>query len=337
MLRSSSWILALACVLGACSLPATRHATRDAIPARPMHTYSIVARDARTGQLGVAVQTHWFRVGTSVPWAQAGVGAVATQSFTNRSFGPRGLALMADGVAPGMALHQLISADPGEAVRQVALIDAAGSVAVHTGARCIDWAGHHVGDGYSVQANLMLNARVVPAMTAVFEASDGLPLAERLLLTLEAAQSVGGDIRGQQSAALKVVAAEASDAPWNDTLVDLRVDDHADPLGELRRLHGVHRAYEHMNAGDAALEHDDMPAALREYAAARELLPGQVEVAFWNAFTLATNGHRDEALPTFREVFEAEPRWVEVLRRLPDSELIEAAVVREILAACDVP
>src|SRR5262245_30498038 len=190
-------------ILSACA------AVRAEPPQRPLHTFSIVARDPATGELGVAVQSHWFSVGSVVPWAEAGVGAVATQSFVLASYGPKGLALMKSGKSASEALDELVKADAGEDVRQVAMVDARGRVATHTGARCIDVAGHHAGAGYSVQANMMLNDRVVPAMAKAYEAAQG-PLAARLLAALEAAQEAGGDIRGQQSAALLVVRGQAS-------------------------------------------------------------------------------------------------------------------------------
>ena len=310
-------------------------AEQEAPSSRPVHTFSIVARDPETGELGVAVESHWFSVGPLVPWAEAGVGAVATQSFVNPAFGPDGLRLMGAGRSAADALEALVRADPRQAVRQVAFVDARGGVAAHTGARCIEWAGHHTGEGYSVQANMMLNDRVVPAMAKAFERASG-PLAERLIAALEAGQAAGGDIRGQQSAALLVVAARASGEPWKDRTVDLRVEDHPRPVEELRRLYTVHRAYEHMNAGDAAMEEGDMRRALAEYASAAAIVPDNLEVAFWNAFTLATNGRVDDAVPILRRVFAEDENWVELLRRLPRAELIEEAAVARILERCGV-
>jgi len=298
---------------------------------RPVHTFSIVARDPATGEMGVAVQSHWFSVGPLVPWAAAGVGAVATQSFVNPAFGPDGLALMERGRSATEALAELIAADPGEAMRQVALVDARGQVAVHTGARCIAWAGHRTGEGYGVQANMMLGDAVVPAMARAFETTTG-PLAERLIAALEAGQAAGGDIRGQQSAALLVVRGESSGRVWEDRVVDLRVEDHARPIAELRRLYTIHRAYRHMNAGDAAMEAGDLSRALEEYARAAELDPDNVEIRFWNAFTLATNGESERAVPIFRRVFEADAAWAELLGRLPDAGLVDRALVESILA-----
>ena len=295
------------------------------------HTYSIVARDAETGELGVAVQSHWFQVGTVVSWAEAGVGAVATQSFSEIDYGPKGLAAMREGKSAAAALAALIAEDAGEAVRQVAMIDAKGRVAVHTGARCIAEAGHLVGPGYAVQANLMESDTVWPAMAKAFEAAEG-DLAERLLVALEAAQAEGGDIRGRQSAALRVVGADRSERPWRDVVVDLRVDDHPEPLVELRRLLGVHRAYREMNAGDEAMGEGRIDDAAAHYSAAVERLPEKVELPFWQAVTLWDSGRQDEAGPIFRDVFAREARWVEVVRRLPASGLLPEEAVAPIVA-----
>src|SRR5512138_801191 len=218
-------------------------------PLRPVHTYSIVARDPATGDLGVAVQSHWFSVGAIVPWAESGVGAVATQSFVEPSYGPKGLAMMRAGVAPKEALEHLVGEDPHPEARQVAFVDAQGRVAAYTGPMCIPAAGHRTGNGYSVQANLMLGDEVPDAMAAAFEKAKG-PLAERMLAALEAAQGVGGDIRGKQSAAILVVRGKPSAKPWTDRLMDLRIEDDPDPVGEMRRLLTLHRAYERMNRGD---------------------------------------------------------------------------------------
>jgi uncharacterized Ntn-hydrolase superfamily protein len=271
--------------------------------------------------MGVAVQSHWFSVGADVSWAEAGVGAVATQSFVNPSYGPKGLGLMRLGKSAPEALKELIAADSGEAVRQVAMVDAKGGVAVHTGKRCVEFAGHRMGDGYSVQANLMLNDRVPPAMAKAFEMTRG-DLADRLMAALEAAQEVGGDIRGKQSSAMIVVKARSSGKPWADRAVDLRVEDHPEPLRELRRLLNVARAYDHMNAGDAAMEKNDVESAMKEYAEAMKLAGDNLEIAFWSALTLAMKGKVAQALPIFKKVFSADKNWIEVLKRLPKAGLV---------------
>jgi uncharacterized Ntn-hydrolase superfamily protein len=273
---------------------------------RPVHTYSIVARDEATGQMGVAVQSHWFSVGSIVTWAEAGVGAIATQSFVDPAYGPRGLELMKSGLSAEQALDALLLVDEGRDVRQVAFVDTSGRVAAHTGAKCIEAAGHHAGEGFSVQANMMLNDEVVPAMAKAYESTEG-DLAERLMAALEAAQSVGGDIRGKQSAAMLIVKSESTGRSWADRVLELRIEDHPTPIVEMRRLLRVHRAYEHMNAGDLAVEHEDLELAMAEYGAAAVLLPGNVEVQYWAAVTLATSGKLEQALPIFRTVFAISP------------------------------
>jgi len=280
-----------------------------------VHTYSIVARDAETGEMGVAVQSHWFSVGSIVTWAEAGVGAIATQSFVNPAYGPRGLELMKSGLSAEEALKALLLVDEGRDVRQIAFVDVNGKVAAHTGAKCIEAAGHHVGSGYSVQANMMLNDTVVPAMAKAYESNDG-DLADRLMAALEAAQGSGGDIRGKQSAAMLIVKGEATGQSWADRVLELRIEDHPTPIAELKRLLTVHQAYEHMNAGDLAVEHNDLDGAMAEYGRAAELLPGNVEVEYWAAVTLATSGSVEKALPMFARVFAADPNWIELTRRL---------------------
>ncbi len=304
------------------------------LPARPVATYSIVARDAATGELGVGVQSHWFSVGAVVPWAEPGVGAVATQSFTEPSYGPLGLAAMKAGKEPREALAALLAKDPHPEVRQVAMVDARGRSAAHTGAGCIPAAGHKTGEGYSVQANLMLGAEVPDAMAAAFERATG-PLAERMLFALEAAQAAGGDLRGKQSAALLVVRPAPSDSPWTDRIVDLRVDDHPDPLRELRRLLTLHRAYEHMNRGDAAAAAGRLDEALREYASAREKVPDSAEFVFWTAVALVRNGRTDEALPLFGSAFRMNPAWMLLVPRLASVGQLpgDEGILSKILAA----
>jgi uncharacterized Ntn-hydrolase superfamily protein len=289
---------------------------------RLTHTYSIVARDSTTGEMGVAVQSHWFAVGPVVPWAEAGVGAVATQSLVNVSYGPLALQMLRLGKTPQEALTGLLASDAGADLRQVAVIDAQGRVAAHTGQRCIPEAGHRIGAGYSVQANLMLRNTVWPAMAAAFETATG-DLAERLLQALEAAEAEGGDIRGRQSAALVVVAPERTDKPWEARRLDLRVDDSAAPLVELRRLLKIHRAYEHMNKGDEALGHGDTPGAMREYAAAADFYPENLEIRYWQAVTMCGAGLLEEALPIFGEIFQAEPNWRILTPRLRRVQLLE--------------
>lgn len=314
-----------------CALMASQNEAswRTADFSRPVSTYSIVARDAATGEMGVAVQSHWFSVGPIVPWAEAGIGAVATQSLVKVSYGPEGLALMRNGGSAEDVLKQLLAQDEGKDVRQVAMIDAQGRVAAHTGTRCIQFAGHKIGiasDGsvYSVQANLMRRDLVPRVMSEAFEnAPAGTKLAERMLLALEAAERVGGDVRGKQSAAMLVVRAEATGRSWEDRVVDLRIEDHADPIVELGRLLKLHRAYEQMNLGDLAMEKGDVEGALKAYSAARELAPGHHEMTFWTAVSLVNAERVDEALPLFAEAFQDEKGdWRRVLMNLPASGLL---------------
>jgi uncharacterized Ntn-hydrolase superfamily protein len=306
----------LALIVTGVTTPSEALAPTDDSP-RPVSTYSIVARDAATGERGVAVQSHWFSVGSVVSFAKAGVGAVATQSFVEVSYGPLGLKAMAAGEVPEAALKKLLEADEHPEVRQVAFVDSRGRVAAHTGDKCIPGAGHLTGDGYSVQANLMLTDDVPEAMAQAYESANG-PLAERLLAALQAAQAAGGDIRGKQSAALLVVRAEPSDKPWTDRLVDLRIEDHPTPLAELDRLLRLHRAYEKMNRGDEAIAEGDMARALAEYAAAEEMFPDNHEFVFWHAVTLVTNDRVQEALPLFDRAFRMNPNWVMLVPRLAE-------------------
>jgi uncharacterized Ntn-hydrolase superfamily protein len=285
------------------------------------HTYSIVARDPVTGDFGVAVQSHWFQVGPSVPWAEAGVGAVATQSFVKIEYGPKGLELMRQGKSAQEALDQLLAQDPQKDVRQVAMVDAQGRVAAWTGPKCIAAAGHRTGNGYSVQANLMDKPTVWPAMAKAFESAKG-DLADRLMAALEAAEREGGDIRGRQSAALLVVRARSTGEPWSDRKIDLRVDDNPLPLVELRRLLDLHRAYEEMNLGDDAMAKNDVQAALGHYTRATEIAPSIAELPFWQAVTLFVAGQEDKALALFKEVFAREPRWARLVPRLPAAGLL---------------
>jgi uncharacterized Ntn-hydrolase superfamily protein len=301
--------------------PAASAGETPSVPKRPVHTYSIVARDPATGELGVAVQSHWFSVGTAVPWAEAGVGAVATQSFVDPSYGKLGLDLMRAGRSAPDALKGLLAADEGREVRQVAMIDAEGRVAAHTGAKCIIAAGHHVAASYSVQANLMRNDKVWPAMAKAFESAKG-SLAERMLAALEAAEATGGDIRGKQSAALLVVSGKPTGKPWLDRIYDVRVDDSLAPLPELRRLVKLQTAYNLMNDGDLAVEKKDDAGALKAYAGAEALVPDNAEMIYWHAVALVNMKREAEALPLFRKVFGMDPSWKDLTLRMPKAGLL---------------
>jgi uncharacterized Ntn-hydrolase superfamily protein len=287
------------------------------------HTYSIVARDPVSGEMGVAVQSHWFSVGSMVSWAEAGVGAVATQSFVNPSFGPLGLERLKQGRAAAETLKMLLDSDEGHEFRQVAIIDTQGRAAAHTGANCIPQAGHITSDNFSVQANLMASDRVWPAMAAAFTASQR-PLAERMVAALVAGQAEGGDIRGQQSAALLVVKGETSGKVWQDRPIDLRVENHPRPVEELQRLLQVFRAYEYMNQGDAAIERGNVAQALAAYQTAQALCPDNLEMKFWHAVGLTNLGQIEAALPIFREIFWQEANWAVVIQELLPIGLLKA-------------
>ena len=292
-------------------------------------TYSIVARDRDTGQMGVAVQSHWFSVGSVVSWAEPGVGAVATQSVAERSYGPDGLELMRGGSPAPEALERLVSADAEAAVRQVALVDAEGRVAAHSGALCIPVFGHVTGDGFSCQANLMARAGVPEAMASAYEAASG-PLDERLLTALDAAEAAGGDIRGRQSSALLVVDGEGK--PWRRA-IDLRVEDHAEPIAELRRLHRLHRAYELSERAEdhvAAGRHDE---AAPLYVAAAELAPDNDELIFFAGVAAAVAGDLDTALERVRAAIAINPAWYELLGRVPPEIAPGARQLRDALDA----
>ena len=286
------------------------------------HTFSIVARDSVTGEMGVAVQSHWFSVGTAVSWAEAGVGAVATQSFVNKSFGIRGLNLLRAGLNAQQALDSLLNDDQGRDVRQVAIIDSRGNVAVHTGKSCIDFANHIKGNNFSVQSNMMLTDKVPLAMATAFEKTKGKPLAERMILALDAGQGVGGDIRGKQSAAIIIVPGKSQGKPWDERTVDLRVDDDEEPIKELRRLYKVYVAYQHMNNGDMAVEKNDMVTAMSEYNAAMKMFPQNLEMQYWTAITLANNKQVDKSLVILKKVFNKDANWKELTKRLPKVNLL---------------
>ncbi len=310
------YLLVISLIIGANAQPG---AFKDALA----HTYSIVARDSVTGEMAVGVQSHWFSVGTLVSWGKSGVGVVATQSFVNPGFGPNGLELLSEGMNAKDVLAELISNDEGRDVRQLAILDTNGIASAYTGKRCISHANHIVGKNFSVQANMMLNDEVVPAMAKAFEEYSYLPLAERILKVLFTAEEAGGDIRGKQSAALIVVGPKPVQKPWLDKIIDLRVDDYQQPLSELDRLLRVHRAYEHMNRGDLAIEHNDMKTALKEYSAAEKMFPDNQEMKYWKAVGLANNKQLNLALPIFKQLFELNDNWRELTKRLPKSDMLE--------------
>ena len=279
------------------------------------HTYSIVARDSATGEMGVAVQSHYFSVGPVVPWAEAGVGAVATQSLVLVDYGPYGLELMRMGFTARQALESLLATDAHHEGRQVAMVDAKGNVAAFTGPSCIPDAGDVQGEQFSCQANLMSNPGIWPAMKAAYESAKG-DLAERLMQALEAAERAGGDIRGRQSAAILVVKGTASGKPWNDVVANLRVEDNDHPLVELRRLLRLRRAYNLEDQGDNFTAEKKSAEAARAYDQAMSLAPDVIELQFWAAVTMYSNDRKPDALVLFKKVFAREARWVPLVERL---------------------
>ena len=288
-------------------------------------TYSIVARDSQTGELGVAVQSHWFGVGPLVPWARPGVGAVATQANVRVAYGPEALELLASGAGAADTIARLTAADPGADSRQLAVVDARGGVAAHTGPACMAFAGHATGDQVSCQANIMANGTVWPRMLDTFATAAG-PLASRLLAALDAAEEAGGDIRGRQSAALLVV--PPSGEPW-EVLVSLRVEDHPEPLAELRRLYDVHRAYELAGRGDALTGEGRHDEAAVLYRQASELAPDNHELLFWSGLGTALSGEVDHGAALVREAIALHPGWAELLPRLSPDTAPAAPVVAE--------
>lgn len=313
MKRLGKWIM-IATVM--CLLTTEAPAGTGAAGIRPAATYSIVAFDPASGQIGVAVQSHWFSVGSIVAWAEAGIGAVATQSFVEPGYGPLGLQLLRAGKTAPQALAALLLTDEHPRVRQVAMVDGRGNVAVHTGGSCVPAAGHHQGTHYSCQANMMEKGTVWQAMADAYESASG-ELADRLLTALLAAEKEGGDIRGRQSAAIVVVNKKVSGTPWKNRVYDLRIEDHPQPLQELQRLLTIAKAYNHMNEGDELLTENKVAEALAAYTQAMTIYPGNPEMIFWPAVTMAATGKVEESLPLFKKVFAQGRNWAELLKRLP--------------------
>jgi len=285
------------------------------------HTYSIVARDSVTGNIGVAVQSHWFSVGSVVTYGKAGVGVVATQSFVNPSYGPKGLALMEKGLSPQKALNALLVNDEGEMFRQVAFLNTKGEVATHTGSACIEAAGHKQGKNFSVQANMMLNNTVWDAMATAFKSTKG-DFSERIISALKAAQKEKGDIRGSQSAAILIVKGESTGNAWEDIVMDLRVEDNDNPVAELERLVKVHKAYGFMNKGDLAMEAGDTKLAESLYLNAQNLFPDNLEMKYWYAINLLNNKEFEKAHPILKDIFNQDSNWKTLTSRLLKNKLL---------------
>ncbi len=283
-------------------------------------TYSIVAIDVERGEMGAAVQSHFFSVGSVVPWAVPGKGVVATQAMVNRSYGPDGLEELENGKEPAEVVRTLTEKDEGSAYRQLAVLDAQGRIAAHTGGACIREASHIVGDSYSVQANMMRNSGVPEAMAEGFEKSTGA-LARRLSAALHAAERAGGDIRGKQSAALLVVRSSYEGPPVEAKVEDLRVDDHKSPLQELDRLLNLSAGYRELERGDELLSTGSWEEAMASYHRAEELAPKNTEIQFWYGVALLQEGHREQAEAKLLPLCRHSRGWWELLGRLNEAEL----------------
>lgn len=285
-------------------------------------TFSIVARDEDTGEIGVAVQSHYFSVGSVVPWARAGVGAVATQAMVDVRYGPLGLEMMSQGKSARKALDSLLESDEKRETRQVAMVDRKGRVAVHTGSKCIPEAGGVTGDGLSCQGNIMRSSRVWGKMKVRFERSRSLPLPERLVAALEAGEEAGGDLRGKQSAALLVVKGKAEGNRWEGKVVDLRVEDHPDPIPELKRLLRYQRGYDWVSKGDDLLTSEKYGEALEAYRNGVGLVPEVLELKYWAALSMLKTKERVRGVKMLRTVFAEDNLWIGLTRRMIESGAI---------------
>ena len=296
-------------------------------------TYSIVARDEITGEMGVAVQSHYFSVGSIVSWARAGVGAVATQSNAEISYGPLGLELMGSGKSAPEALEALLRVDAKAESRQVAMVDSKGRAAAHTGTKCIPFAGHIVGDHFSCQGNIMRSEKVWTSMHDAFVRGRGTPLAERLVAALEAAEEAGGDIRGRQSAALLVVSPDVTPSYWAGRLVDLRIEDHPEPIPELKRLLRYQRGYDWVSKGDDFVSSENYPDALVAYQKALDLVPEVDELKCWVGISLLATDRKEKGLSILKEVFAKDRRWIQVTSGILQtrSPPIDPALVEELM------
>ena len=294
-----------------------------------------MARDPETRELGVAVQSHYFQVGPVVPWAASGIGAIATQSQVNVSYGPVGLEMLRNGFTAEQTLKALTTGDALPDVRQAAIVDAEGRVAAHTGSQCIPAAGHRTGDGFSCQANLMEKVTVWDAMAEAFEQTKG-SLAERMMVALEAAEAEGGDIRGKQSAAMLVVRGTPSGKSWEDRIVDLRVEDHPEPLPELRRLLTIRRAYDADSEADQLDEKGDHDGARAKRIEAQRLAPDNLELRYWAGMAMCQAGDVREGALMIADVIRQDRRWEHLIDRLVQSQRMtaeQAEMLRSLLAA----
>lgn len=326
-LRGGSVPLVLA-LLVACSTAATA--------AEPVATFSIVARDPATGDLGIAVQSKFFAVGAVVPWARAGIGAVATQAFANTTFGPRGLELLARGLAPAAVLDSMLASDPDRAQRQIGIVDASGRSAAATGPKCQAWAGHRSGPDYTVQGNILAGEPVVLAMEEAFREARG-HLGGRLLAALEAGQAAGGDSRGMQSAALLIVRAKGGYGGFNDRYCDLRVDDHATPIAELRRLYELWLPNALILEGYNLVEEKRYDEAIARGAEAIALDPASGEGYYHSACYLARAGRSDEALARLAAAIARDPALAPRAAGDPDFESLRSSARFKELTAGTTP
>lgn len=296
-------------------------------------TYSIVARDPATGHLGVAVQSYHFSVGSLSPYAQAGVGAVTIQAFAKLYYGSDGLRLMHEGARADATLEALLARDHHSDYRQVAVVDRHGGAAAHTGRLCVPAAGHHIGDGYACQGNMLAREDTWHRMAEAFEGAEG-PLHDRMVRALEAGDGMGGDLRGKRSAALIVVNPEYTGDPEADVTFDLRVEDDDEPLAELKRLICLKTAFHHNGQGAHFLRHGQYEAAVAEFSKAESLAPNRQELVFWRAVALLNAGHADEAESLFRRLFQCSESWRQMVERiaqagfLPDKESVVQVILR---------
>lgn len=283
-------------------------------------TYSIIGRDHESGEVGIAVQSRWFHAGQDLAWIEPGLGAVCTQAMIEPTYGFRGLQLLRDGRNAEEALAELTAADEGRDIRQVAIADADGRYAQHTGAGCVAAAGHATGTDCCAQGNMLASDTCWGAMVAAFEETEG-NLTDRLLAALDAAEREGGDARGRQAARILVRPPQATGIPWQDRVIDLQVVDHPDPVPELRRLVTVSRAYDHLGKAFEHVDRGDVHAALDEAAVAHALAPADDQITFWRASFLGGAGRIEEALAAGREATQAHPGWPEFLRRCVEAGL----------------
>lgn len=298
--------------------------------APPASTFSIVAHDAESGSFGVAVQSRYFNVGAGVPWAEAEVGAVASQAFLDPGYGPRALAMMRKGASAAGALEVLLADDPQRELRQVAIVDGSGEAAAHTGALCVPFAGHRAECGRSVQGNLLASPRVWPVMDHAFvRSSDPFPV--RLVLALEAGQRAGGDVRGMQSAALLVVSPLSAEEPWRNRVVDLRVEDHPEPIAELRRLLRLRFARDCLARAEQAMLAGRIEEGRQAFEDGLEASRHHDEFLFWGGLGLVLAGDLDGAVANLRAAIRKNPRWREVLPRLPPGFKPPDALLQEAL------